>query len=672
MLSALEPIMAHTMLVSCSPATIVGKRKTVHREFRPQQTHCPRCKHQLKTYKTRHRLKIRGLTVTYRCRLTLLVCKNSSCQDSLQMAKTNHTPPRIYYPESFSHFAVPGRHLTWQLLAVIGQLRFAFRLNMRTIQHVLHLLYGLELYLSRLYEWSDLYEAACLAWHDEHQEEVHAALEALPERVYLIDLTEDTTKQPALRVFVASLGFGLLTMVIPHPCASAIEQCLQELDSTYGAPDLIVCDDDLAIKTACAAVWPEVPIQACFQHLFKNLAQTLLTPLVRRVQSILQKHSYKKRLKKLLLRLESQVSEPWPAHGEDLRQLIEYLLTSPPGGDLLQPRVLQTLQAFEQTWTHLNALLKAIQGHLTPQVKRSPEFEAWRALKAALPPEARFQGLQDPRLLADPFYKALLEVKTLVDGIHGDPDTRGTLKAWRMAQKELTRLRCWLWAVKLHRLQARSKNPTDRLTEAEEREMDLLQAMLKQQPAKQRRELTPLTSPSQGVPEAAAAFLGKLIQEWEAKGKTIPSFQKAARQLKGAAPDLTHFLERRTAPPSQQEIESQNNRLKQVLRQQSGHVANRFRFVYHAEPLTAVLNLEAIGEDSSPVERLGISLLPDHGWLNALSREALQKAWNKLQALRKPRREYLGIRKKGFKEFRKHSITTWLQWLPTRVKLPEA
>ena len=95
----------------------------------------------------------------------------------------------------------------------------------------------------------------------------------------------------------------------------------------------------------------------------------------------------------------------------------------------MKPRVLQTLQAFEKTYTHLNYLLGAIQGHSPPRVKPSPELAAWWGIKAALPPDARFQGRQDFRLIADPFYKALLEVKALVDAIHADPRTESTLKA---------------------------------------------------------------------------------------------------------------------------------------------------------------------------------------------------------------------------------------------------
>lgn len=600
---------------------------------------------------------------TYNCKLYYLVCKNPACTKRYQTTKQGKKQLRVYRPTTFAQFAVPRRQLTWALLNEIGYLRFGMRLDVESVQKLLTINYALEVPTSTLVEWCDLYEAACLAWHIKYPAQVREKLNQLPEVVYLIDFTEDTTKDPVLRIFVAGLGLNLLSQVVPNADTEATLKILKKLDRLYRAPGLIVCDDDKTIKEACAKVWPTTPIQECFEHLFRRITKKLLEPPRKQAHAVLQQYAYQKQLKKLLTTLELKTKDPWPEHGEDLRQLIKFLLYKPPGGDHTQPRPLQKLQDFEATWTHLNYLFKAIQGQKLPPDTMSPELQALYELKKQLPPAQKFQGLTDNRLLKDSFYQALRQVKRLVDLIHADPRTREALDAWQLVQTELKRLQGWLWALKLHRFKRNRNLHSEDLTTDQQRAFNRLRGLFQTLTAHQKRELQRLTGPSPTVPTAAAAFLQKLITHWRALGQDFAPFQVASRQLSKAAPNLLHFLAFQWAPPSQQELEGQNNRLKQVFRQQSGHVASRHRLVYHAEGYSAVLNFHSKIGALSPLNRLGIDLGPDPQWLSQLSWTDLHHARLKLRALRQPRRTYLVIRKEGLPTIRLKSQQKWSHWV---------
>ena len=393
----------------------------------------------------------------YICKLYYLVCKNPECTSRYQTTPQGEKKLRVYDPTDFKRFAVPRHRITWKLLGEIGRLRFEERLSLESIQQVLKQQYQLNIAPQRLSDWTALYEAACLAWWTKHAEQIKKELDRLEERVYLIDYTEDTTKEPVFRVFIAGLGLNLVTRVVSTPKADAVQPILKELNQLYGAPNLIVCDDDDTIKKACAEVWPGVPIQHCFEHLLRNLTDTFLDKPRRQAHNVLQQATYRKTLKGLLIDLKKRYPRPWPEHGEDLRELIEVLLFNPPGGDHASPRALQKLQLFGEVWTHLNHLFRATQGQMLPPDKMFPELQTWREVKAELPPDQRFQGILDERLLQDPFYQALLQVKKLVDSVHADPRTNQALKEWKSGCEALDRLRCTHWALKSHQLKKKPK-----------------------------------------------------------------------------------------------------------------------------------------------------------------------------------------------------------------------
>ena len=185
-------------------------------------------------------------------------------------------------------------------------------MSLSSIRYLLLRQYGLDLSVQRLADWSDLYEAACLAWWNKHPEKLQQALERLKERVYLIDYTQDTTEQPVVRVFVAGLTLGLVTRLVEKPKGDAVLPVFQELDRRYGRPDLIVCDDDDTIKGPYKEVWPDVPVQTCLEHLLRNLATTLLGPPRSQAHTVLQQTAYRKTLDGILIRLKKTVARPWP------------------------------------------------------------------------------------------------------------------------------------------------------------------------------------------------------------------------------------------------------------------------------------------------------------------------------------------------------------------------
>ena len=192
--------------------------------------------------------------------------------------------------------------------------------------------------------------------------------------------------------------------------------------------------------------------------------------------------------------------------------------------------------------------------------------------------------------------------------------------------------------------------------------------LLKQQLSHHRREVRPLTTAASTVPRLAATHLQQLIRSWKHQSRTDPRFVQAAKQLGAAAPNLLHFITLNTAPASQQEVEGQNNRLKQVFRQQSGHVHSRHLFIYHAEGTSMALNFHAKNGGERPISRLGIELEPDSRWLADLSWADLQQAKRYLQGLRQPRRDYLKIQKKGLEELRKGSPQKWVTMLLKKVQ----
>lgn len=634
-------------------------RKTVRRHFKPKEAHCPYCWKKLTVQHTKQRATIYGLKADYSCKLFHLVCKNQECKGRYLATPPGEKKLRVYGSTEFKRFAVPRHRLTWELLCEIGRLRFEERMSLESIQKQLDQQYQLNIAVQRLADWTVLYEATCLAWWKKHPDKVKQALNKLEERVYLIDYTEDTTKQPVFRVFIAGIALNLVTKVVEKPKADAVRPVLKKLDQLYGAPDLIVCDDDDTIKNACTEVWPDVPIQACFEHLLRNLLDTFLEGARKQAHNVLQQTSYRKTLKNILISLKKKHPDPWPEHGEDLRELIELLLYNPPGGNHASPPTLQKLQLFKEVRTHLNYLFKAIRGQKLPLKKSVPELQDWQVLKNDLSPDQQFQGLMDSRLLKDPFYRALLHVKKVVDAVCEDLRTDQSLQSWHSGVKAINRLRSFHWALKVHQLKKIATNQSEGMSVSQKRGLHRLIKQLTQQLASHKREVSQLTTGYAHVPTLAVTHLQKLIDSWKHQGRTDPRFEKAATQLMDAAPNLLHFINVKTAPASQQEIEGQNNRLKQVFRQQSGHVHSRHRFVYHAEGTSAVLNFHAKNGDESPMKRLGIDLGPSPRWLADLSWTDLQQAKRYLLNLRQPRRDYLKVRKKGLEELRKDSIQKW-------------
>lgn len=254
------------------------ERKAVYAEYKPKRTHCPYCGKKLSCQYTKKRTKIYGLHADHYCKLYIMVCKNPACTKRYRITPQGEKKLRTYTSQDFKRLAVPRHRITWRLLKEIGRLRFEERLGLAQIQYLLQHQYALTLPITRLSDWSDLYEAACLAWWTKHPAQIHQALDQLNERIYLIDYTEDTTKQPVIRVFVAGLGLGLVTRVVEKPKGDAVQPILQELQDRYDSPGLIVCDDDATIKAACRKVWPDGPIQTCLEHLLRNLAKTFLGP----------------------------------------------------------------------------------------------------------------------------------------------------------------------------------------------------------------------------------------------------------------------------------------------------------------------------------------------------------------------------------------------------------
>jgi hypothetical protein len=545
-------------------------------------------------------------------------------------------------------------------MSEIGGLRFKERMSLASIRNTLKQNYGLDIDVRRLADWSLLYEAACLAWWNKHPKKIREALDKLEERIYLLDYTEDTTKQPVFRVFVAGITLGLITRVVEKPKADAIQPLLYELNTLYGTPDLVVCDDDDTIKKACTNVWPEVPIQTCFEHLLRNITKTFLQIPHRQAASVLQRAAYRKTLENLMIELKKNQPEPWPAHGEDIREIIELLLYNPPGGDHTSPSALQKLRLFEEVWTHLNYLLKAISGQKLPKRMMMPELQTLHEYKESLPECQKFQGTMDPRLLKDPFYAALIQVKKVVDAVHNDKKTRRVLQSWHSGRQAINRLRSFHWALKIHQLKKHITDQPEGASIDQKRALDRLQKKLNQQLSHHKREVRALTTEASNVPPLAAVQLQKLIKSWEHQKLKDLRFGTAANQLRAAAPDLLHFITFKTAPASQQELEGQNNRLKQVFRQQSGHVHTRYRFVYHAEGTSAVLNFHSKNEEKSPLERLGIEFEPASRWLLDLDWTDLQQAKRYLLDLRRPRRGYLKVKKKGLGELRRETLQEWV------------
>ncbi|MFW9997792.1 MAG: hypothetical protein ACFFD4_37475 [Candidatus Odinarchaeota archaeon] len=469
-------------------------------------------------------------------------------------------------------------------------------------------------------------------------------------------------------------GFCLDTLLVPKDEKAWITRWRKELFTKYGLPDCIVTDGEAALHH-----YPDeetaVPHQECWYHVLNNIRRALMENWVKKAKKFLQKSQYRVVLNQILLALEDSTVGAWPPHGQSLRALIELFL-SPPAGvpEFEEPVFIRFLQ-FKETWYLLGEWGKLLLGDKWKESSNKRLFEYYKTLKWKLPYMGRVNYLQHGLFTADPFYRAYIQVKKLVETIWMDTVFRGLLKEYKKLKDAFQMLRSWLLETTARRNQQGpwlNKRPE---TTGEKR----LQEVLRQSTSRIHKELTKIPSrlntweePGQKVDlplkEAASRLLQLLMKRWKRKGKQLAGFLKAATVLERHSRFLLTFLEHAAIPVSNQALETDNGQLKQLWRLSSGCRDKPYTLEYHGHSSSMARNCCRGFDKKSPLEMLGFTRETVEQWYHGCSRDSLKVARQAMELARQPRRLRLKVTRESVREAFKESHEAWLSWIVARLE----
>ena len=240
-------------------------RQVPKRYYRPERTHCPRCRHMLKRAYPLWRKYIATLS---RRHLVISVgywCRNPQCQEAKRK--------RLFASQVAESLTVRGSSFALEVVVQIGYWRFWKHWTVTQIHEVLtqerqvliserEVLYLIGVFLVLL---------RC-TYHLRLEE--HAAYFQWRGLFLAVDALKPEKGNTALYV-VRELKFGLVLQVVPLLTADhkiLAKRVLQPVKGLGYRIRGLVSDDEKALQTAVAQVFPGVPHQTCQIHCLRDAA----------------------------------------------------------------------------------------------------------------------------------------------------------------------------------------------------------------------------------------------------------------------------------------------------------------------------------------------------------------------------------------------------------------
>ena len=520
-----------------------ARRKTVRRVLVPQQDTCPACGKPLSLYKRYRRRRIHDLTVDLDVTIEVRACYRENCPRSVRHVKQPKKSGVLYYPDEHDKVSVFHSKLTHELWFHVAHLRFIEKMHLREIQQHLVQQHALRVDIVTISNWIELYEASCMALTEHHADMIREQMQHLPQRVWLIDATQEGSSSPLYRIIEWYSGFHLAATVITSDVKPTLTAFVEDTVNRFGRPDLVVFDGEDAIRAALTEVMPEVPQQRCAMHVIKNVTDRVLNALEARAQRSLSRLKYKKRTRAIISRLKKVRPLETSPRGQVISLLAAFCLQATPPREIIERTSLEKIRqlvALSHGLDVMNAVL--FDPHVDVDGTELAEFftaeerqrlQEWKDL----------QG--DIKLLTneDPYHQALLELHALLKEIREDKIVKELLSEYERRQKDLMELRGIFWeATRAANQELVSDEFWEQfpeplrtnMREAWQRRQHDLEKQLSRLTPGQRRFKKVASKNHQHVKDQADRALETLIAAWERKSSSREGYREAITILRGA------------------------------------------------------------------------------------------------------------------------------------------
>lgn len=237
---------------------------TITHDLTPQRTACPHCSGHLRADYTNRRTLTTLAGVT-RLNLAIRRCRNERCE----------AVRRPYRPEAEGRFALPRHEFGFDVVALVGRLRYAEHRSVPEIRA--HLLgRGLMIAERTVLNLLDRYdELLAVALTDDRR--LRAVLAEGGRVILAIDGLQPDVGHEVLWVLRDCLsGEILLTKSLLSARAEDLTTLLQSVKESCPVPIVgIVSDGQHSIRQAVEGVFPGVPYQLCQFHYLREAARPI-------------------------------------------------------------------------------------------------------------------------------------------------------------------------------------------------------------------------------------------------------------------------------------------------------------------------------------------------------------------------------------------------------------
>jgi Transposase, Mutator family len=246
------------------PKTAKRLMPTITHELAPQRTACPHCGGHLRADYTNRRTLTTLAGVT-RLNLTIRRCRNERCAAAR----------RPYRPEAEGRFALPRHEFGFDVVALVGRLRYAEHRSVPEIRA--HLLgRGLAIAERTVLNLLDRYdELLAVALADDRR--LRSALADRGRVILAIDGLQPDVGHEVLWVVRDCLsGEILLAKSLLSARQEDLAALLRSVNDSCPVPVVgVVSDGQHSIRQAVAAVFPDVPYQLCQFHYLREAARPI-------------------------------------------------------------------------------------------------------------------------------------------------------------------------------------------------------------------------------------------------------------------------------------------------------------------------------------------------------------------------------------------------------------
>lgn len=244
--------------------TAKGLEPTVTHDLAPRRTNCPRCgKHMRADYTNRRTITtLEGVT---RLNLAIRRCRNPDC--------AAHKKP--YRPEAEGRFALPHHEFGFDVVALVGRLRYT---EHRSVPEIRTHLLGRGLVISErtVTNLLDRYdELLAVVLTDDRR--LKKVLAAQGQVILAIDGLQPDVGHEVLWVIRDVLsGEILLAKSLLSARQKELSELLRRVRDACGVPVAgVVSDGQHSIRNAVAEVFPGVPHQLCQFHFLREAARPI-------------------------------------------------------------------------------------------------------------------------------------------------------------------------------------------------------------------------------------------------------------------------------------------------------------------------------------------------------------------------------------------------------------